>query len=79
MCECEARDCEVTIRTAVDRHEAVRQFPTRFVMRQGHLDSQEERIVEEARRLVAAEKTGPLAQIAIRLDPRRRRHNSEAA
>jgi hypothetical protein len=73
ICECERRGCVRTLRLSPERYEAVRRFPTRFVMRPGHSTDEDERIVEQHGDFVVVEKTGPSAQIAIRLDPRNRR------
>jgi hypothetical protein len=73
VCECESRNCAKGLRLALGRYEAVRRFPTRFVMMRGHSSATDERIVADDAGIVVVEKIGPEAQVAIRLDPRRRR------
>jgi hypothetical protein len=49
----------------------VRRFPTRFLVKPGHVTAGSERIVELADGYVVVEKLGASAATAIRLDPRR--------
>lgn len=72
VCECEHRGCSERISIALDRYEAIRRFPTRFVVAPGHWAGGDERVVEERDGFSVVEKTGPSARIAIRLDPRSR-------
>lgn len=71
VCECERRGCTHALRLSREEYEAVRQFPTRFVMKRGHPKTEVERVVAENERYVVVEKTCPAARVAIRLDPRR--------
>ena len=71
VCECERRGCTQALLLSREEYEAVRQFPTRFVMKRGHPRTEVERVVAEYERYVVVEKTGPAARVAIRLDPRR--------
>lgn len=70
VCECEHGDCFARISVLRDEYEAVRRFPTRFLLKPDHVGP-EERIVEEGRYLVV-EKIGAAAETAILLDPGRR-------
>jgi hypothetical protein len=79
VCECECRNCAREFRIPLGRYEAVRRFPTRFVMKPGHTKATNERIVEDGSGFVVIEKIGPEAQVAIRLDPRRRRRPATRA
>jgi hypothetical protein len=72
VCECDRRTCSNGLRLSLERYDAVRQFPTRFVMTPGHSHPDDERIVEQHDEFVVVENTGPVAGIAIRLDPRKR-------
>jgi hypothetical protein len=72
LCECERARCRRTLRLTRARYEEIRRFPTRFLMCAGHAGVGE-RIVATDGALIVVEKTGARAQIAIRLDPRRRR------
>jgi hypothetical protein len=73
ICECERRSCLKALRLSRAEYETIRQFPTRFLLAPGHSSLSDERIVEQRPGYVVVEKTGVPAQLAIRLDPRRRR------
>ena len=79
VCECERRSCITGVRLSVKEYEAIRRFPTRFLMRLGHSSFEDERVVEDHDGFVVVEKTGPSAQVAIRLDPRKRRQEASRA
>ena len=79
VCECERPSCSKGLRFSLEQYEAIRLFPTRFVMNHGHSTAEDERVVEEHDGFVVVEKTGSSAQIAIRLDPRRHRRLSSQA
>jgi len=70
FCECERVDCLDRLSVQIDDYEAVRRFPTHFVVRPAHLDA-EDRIIEETPEYVVIEKVGPDAAVAISQDPRR--------
>jgi len=78
-CECERRNCPRRLRISRERYNALRQFPTRFVMKPGHPADDNERVIDQQDGFVIVEKTGPPALIAIRLDPRKRRQNARLA
>ena len=79
VCECEHRNCSELISLTRDRYEAIRRFPTRFVVRPGHWSPGDERVVEQHEGFAVVEKTGASARIAIHLDPRARRQDSRPA
>ncbi len=78
LCECARRDCTARIELAAAEYEAVRRFPTNFVVRSGHVVPDSERPVTEARSYVVVEKTGDAGSYAIRVDPRRRTRGAVA-
>ena len=51
---------------------AVRRFPTRFVVKEGHVAGEVERVVESRGGYAVVEKSGADAEHAILLDPRRK-------
>src|SRR4051794_33265179 len=68
ICECAREDCWSRIVVAVDDFEAVRRFPTRFVVECGHAVEQWERLVESKGSFDIVEKIGSGAAEAIRSD-----------
>jgi hypothetical protein len=70
VCECERRGCDAEIRITTWQYESVRRFPTRFIVRPGHTNLSDERVIEERDGYMVVEKTGPSAHLAVRLDPR---------
>jgi hypothetical protein len=72
VCECGSRDCLERLVMSPEEYEAVRRFPTRFVLKPGHATSGVERVVSENDHAVAVEKVGKDAEAAILSDPRRR-------
>jgi hypothetical protein len=75
VCECEHADCLARLTVSHQAYEAVRRFPTRFLIMLEHL-SADERVVEETTGYAVVEKVGPGAQTAILLD--RRNDRAEA-
>lgn len=71
MCECVNDACVERLVVPVEVYEAVRRFPTRFLVKDGHVAVDAERSVEEHDGVVVVEKTGAGAEDAIVLDPRR--------
>ena len=78
-CECQRRECSRRLQLARAEYDAVRCFPTRFVLKPGHSLFPAERVVEDHGRFVVVEHAGPTARAAIRLDPRRRHEHAPAA
>jgi hypothetical protein len=70
LCECERENCFARLSVAPADYEAIRRFPTRFLITPEHV-SADERIVEETNGYVVVEKLGAAAQAAILRDPRR--------
>jgi hypothetical protein len=71
---CECGNCSFErIALSHDDYEAIRRFPTRFVVKPGHLDGDGDRIVAEISGGLIVEKVGSGAETAIVLDPRRRK------
>ena len=77
LCECGNGGCLERIQISAADYEAVRRFPTRFLLKPGHLASTGERIVRESETCIIVEKVGPDAVDAIRLDSRRTSRRSE--
>lgn len=71
VCECAKPGCFEIVRASRSDFDQVRRFPTRFLIKAGHIDYDTERVVEETSRFVVVEKFGPEAEIAVRNDPRR--------
>jgi len=69
VCECGQSDCFARIAVAPDDYEAVRSFPTRFLITPEHAGG-DERIVAESAGYAVVEKLGRSAAAAILLDPR---------
>jgi hypothetical protein len=70
VCECDRRLCLARISASRDAYEAVRKFPTRFLLKAEHIGA-DDRVVEQMAGYVVVEKIGRSAEGAIRLDPRR--------
>jgi hypothetical protein len=79
ICECAATDCTATIRMTVSEYEEVRQDATRFVVlpSEAHVIPDVEEVVSKGDRYWTVSKVGAGAEIAARLDPRRRARSSE--
>jgi len=80
LCECGNIGCFERVEISAADYDAVRRFPTRFLVKPGHLAREGDRVIGETANCVIVEKTGPSATDAIRLDPRRRasRRNGDA-
>lgn len=72
VCECANPGCFDVLRVQVADYEAVRRFPTRFIVSSMHAAGGDDRMVEDSPAFAVVEKSGPAAEAAIRLDPRRR-------
>ena len=72
VCECVNGACFDRLVVPLDEYEAVRRFPTRFVVKDGHVAHDVERAVESHDGYVVVEKSGADAENAIMLDPRRK-------
>jgi hypothetical protein len=72
VCECAYGGCKGRITMSASEYEAVRRFPTRFLVKAGHEVSECERVVAESDSYVVVEKVGRGGLYAVRVDPRRR-------
>jgi hypothetical protein len=79
VCECRRLECTERIELSHDEYEALRGYPTRFVLLPGHEDGLYGRIVEQHERYLTVEAVGEAATAAVRLDPRCRLPGSRAA
>jgi hypothetical protein len=71
VCECGNIGCVERIEMTAADYEAVRLFPTRFLVKPGHVAREGERVIRQSAGCVVIEKFGRDAVDAIRLDPRR--------
>jgi hypothetical protein len=71
LCECSDDECIERIPLSTEEYDRVRLFPTRFLVRPGHISPETDRLVERTERYTVVEKTGESAAFALRLDPRR--------
>lgn len=72
ICECAYAGCTGKVSLPVAEYEAIRRFPTRFLVKAGHEVSKFDRIVGESDAYVVVEKVGSGGSYAVRVDPRRR-------
>jgi hypothetical protein len=77
VCECGDDRCFDRLAVPPADYEDVRRFPSRFVVKPGHLNGDGERIVIECSAFMVVEKTGAAAAAAISSDPRRRLRSTE--
>ena len=70
VCECANIHCMKHVTMTVAEYDAVRRFPTRFLVLPTHVCPEVERIAAEHDRYVVVEKEGEAAKVAARLDPR---------
>jgi hypothetical protein len=71
-CECGWEGCKEPIRVGLEGYEAVRAFPTRFLVvpEEGHVAPAVERVVERHPDYWVVEKIGDAAALSAELDPR---------
>ena len=73
LCECGDDRCTHRIEVPLDECERVRQSPTRFVVKRGHVISEVEEVVQRRRRYAIVEKVDRVAaRVVRRLNPRAR-------
>jgi hypothetical protein len=79
-CECELGDCFARLHVSHQQYEAVRRFPTRFLVLADHVGP-EERVVEvlSGSRAVVVEKVGAGARTAILGDSRKHSANGDGS
>jgi hypothetical protein len=72
VCECAAEFCMERLTLTLAQYEELRQMPTRFIVKSGHVYPEFERVVEEINGYVVVEKFGKAAAEARKLDERSR-------
>jgi|SRR5215211_3593667 len=71
VCECDDAECAHRIQATLDEYHGVRQDPARFLVLDGHVDPEIERVATRTRRFTIVEKITPLVRATVeRLDPR---------
>jgi uncharacterized protein (DUF1330 family) len=71
LCECGDAHCTHRLEVPLNEYEAVREHAARFIVRQGHVESEIEDVVENRRRYAVVEKVDRVAaRIVKRLNPR---------
>jgi hypothetical protein len=74
LCECGDARCTHRLELPLEEYEAVREHPTRFIVRRGHVESKVEQVVRNRRRYAIVDKVDRVAaRIVRRLNPRRAR------
>lgn len=74
LCECGDANCTHRIEVPLAEYEAVREHPTRFLVRRGHVEPEVERVVGRRARYAIVEKVDEVAaRIVRRFNPRRPR------
>jgi hypothetical protein len=74
LCECGDARCTHRIEVTLKDYEAVREHPTRFLVRHGHVEPEVEEVVRRRRRYSIVDKVDAVAaRIVRRLNPRRPR------
>ena len=72
LCECGDAHCTDRLEVPLEEYEAVREHPTRFIVRRGHVESEVEEVVKDRRRYAIVDKVDRVAaRIVRRLNPRR--------
>ena len=71
LCECGDAHCTHRLEVPLEEYEAVREHPTRFIVRRGHVESKVEQVVRNQRRYAIVDKVDRVAaRIVRRLNPR---------
>jgi hypothetical protein len=70
VCECGQLGCTEVVELAIGDYERVRRSGRRFVVVRDHVDTEIERVVEDAGSYVVVEKVGTAADAAEANDPR---------
>jgi len=74
LCECGDDRCTHRIEVPLEEYEAVREHPTRFLVKRGHVLPEVEEVVRRRRRYAIVEKVDRVAARVVRkLNPRRPR------
>ena len=69
LCECYDVDCGEHLRLTLREYEAVRRDPAQFIVAQGHVRPDVERIVRVADHFLVVLKTGEAGDVAEELEP----------
>lgn len=73
LCECGDPDCTLRIEVPLHEYEQIREHPTRFVVRHGHVAPEVEEVVRRRRRYAVVDKVDRVAAAIVRrLNPRAR-------
>ena len=73
LCECGEAHCTHRFEVPLEEYEAVREHPTRFLVKRGHVLPEVEEVVQRRRRYAIVEKVDRVAAgIVRRLNPRPR-------
>jgi hypothetical protein len=71
LCECGDPRCTHRLEVPLEEYEAVREHPTRFLVRHGHAQPEVEEVVRSRRRYAIVDKVDRVASaVARRLNPR---------
>ncbi len=74
LCECGDDHCTRRIEVPLEEYEAVREHPTRFLVKRGHVLPEVEQVVRRRRRYAIVDKVDRVAaRVVRRLNPRRPR------
>ncbi|HKU59445.1 MAG TPA: hypothetical protein VJP39_07555 [Gaiellaceae bacterium] len=72
VCECGDPDCAERVHASLDEYEAVREDGTQFIVADGHVVHEVERVVRRKRGYSVIKKVGKtVREVARRLNPRR--------
>jgi hypothetical protein len=71
LCECGDAHCTHRLEVPLEEYETVREHPTRFIVRRGHVEPEIEDVVRRRRRYAIVDKVDRVAaRIVRRLNPR---------
>jgi hypothetical protein len=71
LCECGDAHCTHRLQVTLEEYETVREHPTRFIVRRGHVEPEIEDVVRRRRRYAIVDKVDRVAaRIVRRLNPR---------
>jgi hypothetical protein len=69
LCECDDPNCREVVRLTIEEYEAIREYPSHFLLANGHSWAQG-RVVDKHQDHFVVEKTGEAARVAHETDPR---------
>ena len=71
VCECDDPDCTARVHATLDEYRRVRADGARFIVVDGHVNCEAERVVDRGRKFALVEKIKPLVRQTVkRLNPR---------